>query len=83
MATNDGYNPYPLNLSAQQSVEAIHRAHKLPETLAQYPHITKTETPPTFADVETSGEFWFNTTTSKLYRAFKNDAENVLIWIEV
>jgi len=83
MATQDGYAPYPINLTAKQSVDAIHRAHKLPETLAQYSHIAQTDTPPTYEDIETSGEFWFNTTNGKVYRAFKNDDDQVLVWFEV
>lgn len=83
MATNDGYNPYPINLSAKQSVEAIRRAHVLPETLAHYSFISKTDTPPTISEIKTSGEFWFNESNGKLYRSYISDTDNVLVWFEV
>lgn len=83
MATQDGFSPYPINLTAAQSVAAIHRAHNLEETLAHYPFIAQTETPPTLETVKTSGEFWYCTKTAKLYRCYINETEGVILWFEV
>lgn len=83
MATLDGYNPYPTGLTAAQCVAALKRAHILDVTLQDYAFIAKTETPPTYDEVDTTGEFWFCTKTQKLYRAVKNDEEKLLLWFEV
>lgn len=83
MATQDGFSPYPIGLNAKQSVAAIHRAHTLPETLSHYAFVAQTETPPTYNDVQTSGEFWFNISNGKMYQAYRNDEDKVLVWFEV
>lgn len=36
MANADGYTPYPINLTATQTVAAIMRAHNLEDSLVNY-----------------------------------------------
>jgi len=83
MATLDGFAPYPINLSAKNSVDAIHRAHVLPETLSHYSFVAVTDTPPAYGDVKTSCEFWVNSETGKVYRSCVNHEEEIIIWFEV
>lgn len=83
MATLDGYQPYPTGLTAAQCVLALKRGYNLPDTLANYAFVAKTDTPPTVEDVKTHGEFWFCNITGKLYRAMLNSESNILVWLEV
>lgn len=83
MATLDGYNPYPIGLTAAQSVAAIKRAYLLDVTLKDYAFVAKTETPPPYEDVDTTGEFWLCTKTWKLYRAYRDEDSKTVIWMEV
>lgn len=78
MATNDGYSPYPLGLTAVQAVEAITRAYNLDTELGGYVVFSEGTTHPT--DSKT-GDLWLNSSTGKLYRA--NVESSVLVWLEV
>ena len=78
MATNDGYSPYPLGLTAVQAVEAITRAFNLDTELDNYVSYIESTTPPTDAK---SGDFWLNTNTGKIYRG--HFESTVLVWLEV
>jgi hypothetical protein len=78
MATNDGYAPYPLGLTAVQAVTAITRSHNLTTELAGYVSYTESGTAPTVAK---TSDKWLNTTTSKLYAA--HFESSVLVWLEV
>ena len=78
MATNDGYSPYPLGLTAVQAVDAITRAHNLSTELLGYVKYTTGVTPPTGSK---PGDIWLNSTTGKLYRAMVEST--VLVWLEV
>ena len=83
MATLDGYNPYPIGLTASQSVEGIKNGHQLYNILKQYARIYESETAPTINDVYNQCEFWYCTLTDKLYKASKNDQKNIVVWFEV
>lgn len=83
IATLDGYNPYPTGLTAAQCVAALKRAYLLDVTLQDYAFVAKTETPPPYEDVDTTGEFWFCTKTQKLYRAYRDEDEKIVLWFEV
>jgi hypothetical protein len=78
MATNDGYSPYPLGLTAVQAVTAITRAHNLSTELQGYVTYTSSATPPVAAK---TGDLWLNSTSGKLYRA--SFESTVLVWLEV
>lgn len=78
MATNDGYSPYPLGLTALQTVTAITRAFNLDTELQGYVVYSEGATSPTTAK---SGDLWLNTSTGKLYRA--HFESTVLVWLEV
>lgn len=83
MATLDGYNPYPINLNAKESVAAIQRAHVLEDTLKAYAHTTESTSAPTITSVYNQVEFWYDTSTGRLYRGAKNDSLNLVVWFEV
>ena len=51
MASNDGFIPYPIGLSANQSVTGIRNGYALPETLKEYSHVLDQLDPP-------SGDNW-------------------------
>lgn len=78
MATNDGYSPYPLGLTAVQAVEAINRAYNLSTELGGYVVYQEGTTAPTTAK---SGDLWLNSSTGKLFRA--SFESTVLVWLEV
>jgi hypothetical protein len=80
MATNDGYSPYPIGLTASQSVEAIRRAYDLDVELEEYVKMIQSETPPA-KSTSKMGDLWYNITSQKIYRAYLED--NILVWIEV
>lgn len=86
MATNDGYSPYPIGLTAVESVSAINRAFNLDEELRGntngYGKYYDSSTAPSIATNNIkSGDVWRNSTTSKLYMA--NVETGILVWIEV
>jgi len=80
MPTNDGYSPYPIGLTAQESIDALNRAKNLSDELASYVKYTSGSTPPIIYDTKDS-DLWLNTNTSKLYRASIDGT--TLIWFEV
>lgn len=75
MATLDGYAPYPIQLTAEQSVYAIRRAFNLDEELINYVYRTIADNAPA---KPTYGDIW--TDEDRLYRAFVEGAN--VIWIE-
>ena len=46
MASNDGFIPYPIGLSANQAVTGIRNGYALPETLKEYSHVSDQLDPP-------------------------------------
>lgn len=80
MATNDGYSPYPIGLTAAEAVAAIKRAHNLYIELSVYNGFRQSATPPAILTIK-NGDLWFNTTTEILYRA--NIDGTTLLWFEV
>lgn len=83
MATLDGYNPYGCGLTAKQVVDALRRGHNLEATLKNYAFIASTTTPPTYDEIDTVGEFWYNEETGKLYRAFIDQLEKIVCWFQI
>ena len=83
MATLDGFNPYPIGLTASQSVTGIKNGYQLYDILKNYARVYMSETAPTITDVYNFCEFWYCTVTDKLYRASKNDERNIVVWFEV
>jgi len=80
MATNDGYSPYPLGLSAADASAAIRRAYYLDDELAGFVRYTNADTAPSVINTMT-GDLWYSTTLNKLFRA---EVEGTtLIWFEV
>ena len=51
MASNDGFIPYPIGLSANQSVIGIRNGYALHETLKEYSHVLDQLDPPSGDDV--------------------------------
>lgn len=84
MATNDGYSPYPLGLTAADAVIAIKRAFNLDTELLGYVRYSSSATPPTILNSK-HGDLWLNSTTDKLYRASVgvDNGTAVLFWFEV
>jgi len=80
MATNDGYSPYPLGLTASQATEAITRAYNLSTELNSYVKITQSAVAPA-PSITKNGDHWVNTTTGKLYRV--QIVGSILTWFEV
>ena len=46
MASNDGFIPYPIGLSANQTVKGIRQGYGLMETLKEYSHVSDLLDPP-------------------------------------
>lgn len=80
MATNDGYSPYPIGLTASESVAAITRAFNLDTELLGYVRFATSASAPLIANTKT-GDIWENTVDGKTYRASVDGA--TLIWFEV
>ena len=80
MTTNDGYSPYPIGLTAAESVAAIRRAFNLDTELLGYVRYSGTTTPPTILTTK-NGDLWLNASTDKLYRAAIDGT--TLLWFEV
>lgn len=82
MATNDGYSPYPIGLTAAQSVQALKRAYNLNTELDGYVEVFETTVAPTInSDDVKTGDIWKNTGTGKVFMA--NVESSVLVWLEV
>lgn len=75
MATLDGYSPYPIELTAEQSVYAIKRAWNLDSELINYIYRTIGSTAPAKPSF---GDYWTN--EDKVFRAYVEGAN--VIWIE-
>lgn len=84
MATNDGYSPYPLGLTAAAAAAAIKRADDLDLELSGYVKYFTGAVPPTIIEAK-EGDIWHYTTNDKLYRAAIGDdgGNPVLLWFEV
>ncbi len=80
MATNDGYSPYPIGLTAAQTVEAINRAYNLDDEINNASGFTSGPTQPAIESSKT-GDLWFNTNLFRLFRAYVEDT--TLLWFEV
>lgn len=83
MASNDGFIPYPVGLSANQTVKGIRQGYGLMETLKEYSHVSDLLDPPDARQVYNQSSFWYNERNSKLYRAIKNESAQVTVWFEV
>lgn len=84
MATLDGFQAYPCGMTAQHAVEALWRAHGLTETLKSYTKIIESDTPPKVTEFENKTiMLWWNTSNYKLYKGFKNNILQVVVWFEV
>lgn len=76
MATLDGYDPYPLGLTASEVVEALNRAFNLSDgDFVKYSAEANQPANPK------SGDIWINVNTKKVYRAYVDTFD--VIWIEV
>mgnify|MGYP000178484142 FL=1 len=84
MATNDGYSPYPLGLTAAQATAAIKRAFNLDTEFLGYVRYSSSATPPTILTSK-HGDLWLNSSNDKLYKASIGADGNgaVLLWFEV
>lgn len=80
MATNDGYSPYPIGLTAAESVAAIKRAHNLSTELLGYVRFKSHADRPNAFETK-DGDLWYNTVMQKLYRASVDTG--TVIWFEV
>jgi len=80
MATNDGYSPYPIGLTAAESVAALKRAHNLGTEFLGYVRYKESTTPPTVLDTK-QGDLWYNTSSGTLFRAYLEGT--TLLWFEV
>lgn len=80
MATNDGFSPYPIGLTAAESVAAILRAHNLTVELGGFVSFFSDTVIP-LVGVTKIGDIFDKTDTGKLYRAAVDGA--TLIWFEV
>jgi hypothetical protein len=90
MATNDGYSPYPIGLTASQSVSAINNAYNMSSILTQYSRFTTAAVPPAISTTDShlgtvttkEGDYWFDNVNYILYRAYIDSSSN-LFWFEV
>jgi len=84
MATNDGYSPYPLGLTAQQAKDAITRAHNLSTELLGYIAYLDSSILPTLLDGVKEGDIWHDPVGGKYYRAYVDTTgAPVLLYFEV
>jgi hypothetical protein len=80
MATNDGYSPYPIGLTAAEATGAIRRAFNLSTELLGYVRFkSHAERPNALATKD--GDLWYNSTGQKLYRASVDSG--TVVWFEV
>ena len=75
MATLDGYSPYPVSLTAEQTVYAIKRAFALDDELVNYVRRTIDDNVP---NAPIAGDFF--TDNDKCYRAYVEGAN--YLWVE-
>jgi hypothetical protein len=80
MATNDGYSPYPLGLTAADASAAIRRAYNLNNEFIGYVRYKESEVAPIISSVK-QGDIWYNITTKSIYRAYIEGT--TLLWLEV
>lgn len=83
MATLDGFQAYPCGMTAQHAVEALWRAHGIPETLKRYTKIIEGPTVPGISEFDCDIMLWWNTSNRKLYKGFRNSDLQVVTWFEV
>jgi len=86
MATNDGYSPYPVPLTALQVKDALVRASNLTVELANYVGHNTSATLPTLATGIKAGDIWEDTANGIYYRAYVDTvipASPVLVFFEV
>ena len=80
MATLDNYSPYGTGMTARQATEALWNAYNMSGSFCK---IIRSTTAPGWNDVPNDCSFWYNETNCKLYRAWRNSSQGILIWIEV
>lgn len=83
MATLDGYNPYPIGLTAAETVAALKRAHVLETTLQEYGNVLESTTAPSVTEVYNHSTFWYNPDTGRLYRGYWNEESSIVVWFEI
>jgi len=86
MATNDGFAPYPIGLTALEVKTAINRAFNLSTELQGYVGIQSNATAPTIAGGVKTGDVWEDISNAKFYNARidATDPQNpVLVYFEV
>jgi len=84
MATNDGYTPYPLGLTAAEVKTAITRAFNLTAELSLYVGFSGNAVVPTLASGIKDGDIWHNTATGVRYQAYvDNIGTPTLVFFEV
>ena len=83
MATLDGYEPYPIGLTAAQTVEALLRAYNLDNELEYYIKLYKSASSPDNTVVK-AGDIWRDISTNKTYSALVGEENNTkyVIWLE-
>lgn len=79
MATNDGYAPYPLGLTASEAVTAITRAFNMSTELENYQYYYTQSALPT--TVIRSGDLWRDEDSNKVYMSTLEGSAT--IWLEV
>ena len=83
MATNDGYQPYPSGLTAEQFATALKNGWTLPETLKLYANCIMSLDPPDNSVCYNPAVFWYCLRTNKMYQPLINEDENIVVWFEV
>ena len=63
-------------------MQGIKNGYMLPETLKDYSSVTNSIDPPLNTVVYNQAEWWYCERNSKLYRACKNDGDNIVVWFE-
>jgi len=86
MATNDGYAPYQLGITAAEVQTALNNALVLNNTLLNYQAYFETTTPPTIAMGVKENDTWHDITNGIFYRVYidnSNPASPVPLFFEV
>lgn len=78
MATLDGYAPYPIGLTASQTVAAILRSHNLSTELANYQNYFAQQAVPTTTK---SGDIWRDLDSNKVFSSVIEGSTT--LWLEV
>jgi len=92
MATNDGYSPYAIGLTALQVKDSITRSHNLSTELGhgaafsgRYVGYSDANTPPNVNQGIKEGDIWHDITNGIFYRAYIDTTviPNVALYFEI